>query len=115
MNGVIDADTHVVESEAIWEHFDRDMYEHRPVRMTYDDPANGRVSTTWLIGGEMIPRPLGRGGHALQTPPADPKVAASPLWAAKMLHDLGPRLHDADLMGVDVQVIYPTLFIAHLT
>ena len=29
--------------------------------------------------------------------------------------DVDARLADADKMGVDVQVVYPTLFIAHLT
>ncbi|MPZ13075.1 MAG: amidohydrolase family protein [Chloroflexi bacterium] len=115
MKGVIDADTHVVESDAIWQKFDKELWNRRPVAIRYEDPATHEPRNAWLIDGDMIPKPLGKGGHALQTPPVDPQEATSRYWAAKMLHDIRPRLEDADLMGVDVQVIFPTLFIAHLT
>jgi hypothetical protein len=69
MAGVIDADTHVVESEAIWEHFDRKLAGRRPVAVVCEDPGTGQARKRWLIDGQIIPKPDGKGGHALQTPP----------------------------------------------
>ena len=31
MNGVIDADTHIAESEAMWKFIDPEMYRRRPI------------------------------------------------------------------------------------
>src|SRR5207249_11176950 len=56
-----------------------------------------------------------KGGQALATPPVDPEEAKSDDWLRKALVDVPGRLEDADKMGVDVQVVFPTLFIAHLT
>ena len=115
MQGVIDADTHVVESEAIWRLFDKDMEHRRPVGVACEDAATGNSRIRWLIDGELIPKPDGKGGHALQTPPIDPAEAAGHSWMTRALLDIPARLADADRMGVETQVIFPTLFIAHLT
>jgi predicted TIM-barrel fold metal-dependent hydrolase len=115
MDGIIDADTHVVESEHIWDLFDKDMYHRRPVAMVYEDPATGQPRSRWMIDGVVIPKPDGKGGQALQTQPVDPEELASRQWVTKALWDIKARLEDADAMGVDTQVVYPTLFIAHLT
>ena len=115
MQGVIDADTHVVESEHIWRHFDKELAHRRPVAVVHEDPETGQKRHRWVIDGVVVPKPDGKGGQALATPPVDPEEAASRTWGAKMLVDLDARLGDADLMGTEVQVIFPTLFIAHLT
>lgn len=115
MQGVIDADTHVVESDHIWRLFDKETYHRRPVAVVHDDPETGQKRNRWMIDGTVVPKPDGKGGQALATPPVDPGEAASRTWGAKMLVDIDARLEDADLMGVDVQVVFPTLFIAHLT
>jgi predicted TIM-barrel fold metal-dependent hydrolase len=115
MNGIIDADTHVVESDYIWRLFDKEHDHLRPVAVVHTDPVSGQARNRWMIGGDVIPKPDGKGGHALATPPVDPEEANSRQWLAKMLVDTELRLEDADQMGVDVQVIFPTLFIAHIT
>src|SRR5206468_721245 len=115
MNGIIDADTHVVESQEIWSYFDKEVFHRRPVALTYDDPESGKARIRWMIDGVVIPKPEGKGGQALQTPPADAEDLASRGWRTKALLDIPSRLEDADAMGVDVQVIFPTLFIAHIT
>jgi predicted TIM-barrel fold metal-dependent hydrolase len=115
MNGIVDADTHVIESEAIWEHFDPQLAHRRPVAMVQPDPKGGKGRTRWMIDGVAVPKPDGKGGQALATPPVDPEEAQSRGWLTKSMLDLEARLEDADEMGVDVQVVFPTLFIAHLT
>src|SRR6266540_1722122 len=115
MQGIIDADTHVVESEAIWDFFDESMAHRKPVAVVHEDPATGQSRKRWVIDGVMVPKPDGKGGQALQTPPVDGEEARGRSWLTKAMLDVEARLEDVDEMGVDVQVIFPTLFIAHLT
>src|SRR5436305_2006062 len=53
--------------------------------------------------------------QAVATPPADPEEAKSEDWLLNALVDVPGRLEDADKVRVDVQVVFPTLFIAPLT
>jgi uncharacterized protein len=115
VTGIIDADTHVVESEAIWSFIDGDMAHRKPLPIVHTDPATGERRNRWVIDGVMVPKPDGKGGQNLQTPPLDPEEAEGRPWLTRALLDIKARLEDVDQMGVDVQVIFPTLFIAHLT
>jgi hypothetical protein len=99
----------------MWELFDPAMRARRPVLVAHEDPATGRPSNRWLIDGGLVPHPPGKGGQGLQTPPADPQAREKHAWTTKALIDVSARLEDADQMGVDTQVVFPTLFIAHLT
>ena len=114
MAGVVDADTHVVESEEMWEFFDEKLSHRKPVLLT-PDRAESRRGTYWLIDGNATPKPEGKGGGAGQTPPRDAEGRAGRSWRTKALLDVEARLEDADAMGVDVQVVFPTLFIHHMT
>ena len=63
MAGVIDADTHVIESTGMWELMDEALQPRRPVVIT--TPTNTSYGTTnamWLIDGSIFPRPGGKGG-----------------------------------------------------
>jgi predicted TIM-barrel fold metal-dependent hydrolase len=73
------------------------------------------VFRRWVIDGVLIPKPFGKGGQAVQTPPVDPQRLSSRQWMAIAMIDIDARLEDADAMGVDVQIVYPTLFNVHLT
>src|ERR1700694_233040 len=115
IDGIIDADTHVIESERMWEYFPKDLYRRRPVSMVYMDPDSGTPRTRWMIDGIVVPKPDGKGGQALQTPPADAKDRAGRQWRGKSLWDADARLEEATDMGVEQQIVFPTLFIAHLT
>jgi hypothetical protein len=37
MNGIIDADTHIAESESMWNLIDQSMYHRRPVMVSAPD------------------------------------------------------------------------------
>ncbi len=115
MPGVIDADTHVVESVEMFNLFPREQYHRRPLAVPCVDPESGRGRILWMLDGVLVPKPEGKGGQALQTPPLDPQEAQGRTWTTKALLDVEARLEDADKMGVETQVVFPTLFIAHLT
>ena len=66
---VLDADTHISESTRMWELIDPDMYERRPVLVSVPtDTLYGKRNAFWLIDGQIVPKPAGRGGSVLITP-----------------------------------------------
>jgi predicted TIM-barrel fold metal-dependent hydrolase len=115
MPDVIDADTHIIESEQIWEFFDRELSHRRPALVSFADPGSGLTGHRWVIDGALFPKPHGRGGMSLATPPMNEQEAVEADWACRSLASPETRLAHKDRMGVGVQVIYPTLFIAYLT
>lgn len=112
---VIDADGHVEESLATFadDYLDPAFRSQRPRVVGIEGNAY------WVIDERMFPRRMGRGCHNLGTPVSyDGKLAKismeKPDTAESMeLKDLSARLHSMDEEGIDVQVIYPTLFLAY--
>ena len=96
---VIDADTHVDETEATWEFIDDPA--QRPQRGTFDDPKS--VRNYWLIAGTRQ--------HKAKRSDVVTKTTA----ATRELLDVPARLRHMDELGVQVQVIYPTLFLNNPT
>ncbi|HEX9787179.1 MAG TPA: hypothetical protein VGB09_04095, partial [Candidatus Binatia bacterium] len=71
MQGIIDADTHISEGEAMWAMMDKNMFSRRPLMLSVpEDTAFGNRNAFWLIDGEIYPKPAGRGSFALVTPSA---------------------------------------------
>ena len=63
MQPIIDADTHIAESAAMWQMIDKEMYPRRPVLLSLpDDTLYGGWNATWLIDGNIFPKPVGKGG-----------------------------------------------------
>src|SRR5262249_6984363 len=115
---VVDADTHIAESQGMWEFLDREMYHRRPVLMSVpEDTLYGERNAFWLIDGNIFPKPAGRGGFNLITPSAAKRqqVRTDISLGCRDLTDPEARLRDMDQLGFDVQVIYPTLFLIYLT
>ena len=74
MPGVLDADTHIAESEAMWSYIDKEMYPRRPVLARIpDDTWYKERNAFWLIDGEIFPKPAGKGSFSLITPSAQKK------------------------------------------
>lgn len=118
MPGVIDADTHISESEGMWDLMDSSMRPRRPVMTEVpDDTLYGDLNVLWLIDGNIFPKPAGRGGFRLVTPSRSKGQARRQdvLMACREITDVPARLADMDRLGVEVQVIYPTLFLVYLT
>ncbi len=114
---VIDADTHVIESEATWEYFPAGSDVPRPYLIPAEDVRTGLRINRWLIDGQLVPKPEGKGAQRLATPPLDgvDRGVNGVGWEWRALEDPKGRLEDARQRGVDTQVIFPTLFLADLT
>jgi predicted TIM-barrel fold metal-dependent hydrolase len=95
---VIDADTHVIESDDTFSRIEPDVLEFRPLkteaRVAEDRPPQGQ----WLIDGAIRGRGLRRETNFATT-------------ATRELVDIDARLRDMDTLGVDIQVVYPTVFL----
>lgn len=110
----IDADTHVDECEATWSYFPKSLEHLVPQTLEFDEDhiprwlSANRSSGSgyyrfWFIDGKLFPRRVrddDRTGTTLET---------------RELIDVGARLRDMDRLGVETQVIYPTVFLDELT
>ena len=119
MGTVVDADTHILESPDIWELMDPEVYARRPLLLSVPlDTQFGNRNAFWLVDGNITPKPLpGKGAHILHTPStqAIERGRIDSSVGSRELTDLDARLADMDRLSVDVQVIYPTLFLRYLT
>lgn len=118
MRGVLDADTHIAESEAMWAYIDKEMYPRRPVLTKIpEDTWYQERNAFWLIDGEIFPKPAGKASFSLITPSAQKKESGRGdiHLGVRELTDPMARLKDMDKIGVEIQVIYPTLFLVYLT
>ncbi|HZD39924.1 MAG TPA: amidohydrolase family protein, partial [Terriglobales bacterium] len=118
MNGIIDADTHISEGEAMWRMMEAAMQPRRPVMLSV--PENtwfGNRNAFWLIDGEIYPKPAGKGSFALVTPSAqkvqEGRKDSTP--ATREMTDIPGRLSDMDRIHTEVQIVYPTLFLVYNT
>jgi predicted TIM-barrel fold metal-dependent hydrolase len=118
MAGVVDADTHIAESEAMWSHIDDEMYPRRPILAKIpEDTWYKERNAFWLIDGQIFPKPAGKASFSLITPSAQKRESGRGdiHIGARELTDPARRLKDMDKIGVEIQVIYPTLFLVYLT
>ncbi len=95
----IDADAHVIESEHTWDYLEGADKRFRPIPSSVEN--NGRTQSFWVIDGRLIP---GRDNVGQDTP-----------QEAREMADIERRLKHMDELGVDVQVLYPTLFLRPIT
>lgn len=91
---VIDADAHIIEDEQTWAYLEGADQQFRPQTVTGRD-STGADRTYWLVDGRLCPKTGG-----------DPTIP----MGAKTLADIPARLRLMDEVGVEVQVIFPSLF-----
>jgi len=112
-NQVIDADAHVVETERVWDYLDPADEKYRPTLMT--TPENPK-RPIWVPDGENI-------GKKLPSPDEQQSAehlkrfgreVATPVEAREM-SDVTQRLTHMDELGIDVQVLFNSLWITPLT
>jgi predicted TIM-barrel fold metal-dependent hydrolase len=105
---VIDADTHVDETEATWAGLEGAASRFAPATMGPSDDEiershlNPDRSRFWLVEGRLQVRAVRDDIH-------------HPLRTRRELEDLEGRLLDMDEMGVDIQVLFPTFFIRYVS
>jgi uncharacterized protein len=118
MNGIIDADTHISEGEAMWAMMDKAMQPRRPLMLSVpEDTWFGNRNAFWLIDGEIYSKPAGKGSFALVTPSAQKvqegrKDSTVP---SREMTDIKTRLADMDRLNTSAQIVYPTLFLVYNT
>src|SRR5437870_3672263 len=91
------------------------MYPRRPIIVSGPGDTVYRRSSFWLIDGTIFPKSAGKGGFLLGTPTEPGQRETTPDVRARELLDIAGRLQAMDMMGVETQVVYPTLFLAYLT
>jgi predicted TIM-barrel fold metal-dependent hydrolase len=110
---VIDADGHIEESPAMFELLEEKYHPRRPLPLTFTrDTAYGANNAIWLIDGKTYPKLIGKGGVIFRTPTTmDSAKQKRESIPAQELTDVDARLKDMDRMGIDTQVVYPSLFL----
>ena len=93
---IIDADAHIVESQALWDGLEGRDKRFRPATLSETD-GDGQSRDFWLVDGVLR-----------RLMPAYSRIPP----AIRDLTDVAGRLAVMDELGVDVQVIYPTYFLA---
>ncbi|HEY5898104.1 MAG TPA: hypothetical protein VIV54_11090, partial [Burkholderiales bacterium] len=101
---VFDTDAHVEESEETFASLDA---EHRP------RVIEGERRAFWLIEGRTFPRLSGKGVHTFGSPHLrkDFDAERRTRVESQELRDPSARLQDMDHEGIDVSVLFPTLFL----
>ena len=110
---VIDADAHVIETERTWEYLERSEEKYRPALVAAPESPARQI---WVLDGENLgpkfPAPdqrqseehFKRFGRAVATP-----------VEARELSDVNQRLRHMDDLGIDIQVLYNSLWLTPLT
>ena len=107
---IIDADCHVIESDQAWEYLDPADQQYKPASMF--DP-NRPDRPIWIIDGKERQRPFatrGTGSAAEQL-----SGFSETSQATRTLADITARLAHMDELGVDVQVLFPTIFLTRIS
>ena len=97
---VIDADSHVVETERTWTFMPDEQEEYRPAVLARKS-GRTRASEYWLIDDRVFAKNANIGQDTPE--------------AAREAADIAKRVAHMDELGVDVHVLYPSLFLRPLT
>src|SRR5215210_4864988 len=112
---VLDADAHVEEWEATFadDYLEPAYRDRRPRVVALDQRA------VWVIDDHIFPQRVGRGANTFATPPSIGQQltalsASKPDTLPSMtLDDVDARVRQMAAERIDLQVIYPTLFLAY--
>jgi predicted TIM-barrel fold metal-dependent hydrolase len=114
---IIDADSHVEEVDETWDYLDEPYQQRRPQAITLQNrPVFANRNACWYIDGAVYPKVVGRGITTYGTP-------ITSAYAQRKSFSLGSqgmtepeaRVLDLDRQGIDMQVIYHTIFLEPLT
>ncbi len=102
--GWVDADGHVIECEHTWDYLEGAEKKFRP--LLFPDGEGGQ---SWLISG-YVRNHSSKGSDQGKRAQITGRKMATPRANAE-LEDVPARLRHMDELNVDVQVLYPTLFL----
>ncbi len=110
---VIDADAHVVETERVWDYLEASEKKYRPTLVPSPDNPQRQ---SWFLDGENIgpkfPSP-DESQSAEHFKRFGREVATS--VHARELSDVQQRLRHMDDLGIDIQILYNSLWLRSLT
>ena len=121
---VIDSDAHVVETDRTWDFIPPSDQHLRPLIVTRTDNA-GNEARYWEIDGVLrgtVRQPVGK-REEWDPNRVAPDMAATSVRAgrkvdapdaSKHMEDVGARLRHMDELGIDFQMLYPTIFLRKL-
>lgn len=100
--GYVDADAHVIETEETWGYLAEEDRAHTPLVVTQSWGREvvdaGRLTTEyWLMDNRI---------HA-----KDRNIGPDTSAESREMRDVGARLAHMDALGIDLQVLYPTVFL----
>jgi uncharacterized protein len=99
---VVDADCHVVESTRTWSYMEEGDARYRPVWTKAEGDMGRRLGTqAWAIDGKLVrPGPVGTETTSQES---------------REMISVDARLAHMDELGVDVQILFPTIFLRPIT
>ena len=101
--GSVDADAHVIESSLTWDHIAPGDEAHRPLVVTQTwgrevkNNEGGTAREYWLMDNRV---------HA-----KDRNVGSDTTVESREMSDIAARLDHMDALDIDIQVLYPTVFL----
>ena len=104
---VIDSDTHVIETEHTWEYMDPSDEQYRPQILTGEDGKR-----YWFIDGRIKGQVRVPPGARGLSDKVGRKMAVDP--ALREMEDIPGRVAHMDELGVDIQVMYPSIYITSM-
>src|SRR6266540_1800259 len=104
---VIDADCHVIESEHTWSYIDEAEARFRPLSLA--TPEGKRYMS---IDGKL----RGAGDGFAQSGRTNQMLSgfAETTVASRTMADIEGRIRHMDELGIDVQVLYPTIYLQQI-
>ena len=105
---IVDADTHLIETSAIWDHLDANERIHRPQPITLEQgvvvpPISSPMTSVWIIDGQLYARTNLDQIESMSEGQVKPGALA--------MTDPAARMKAMDSQGVDVHVLFPSLFL----
>ena len=97
---IVDADAHVLECHGTWSYLSKAEAAFEPVAVNAA-MKSGAAEEFWLLDGRFLPKSQ---NMAIDTP-----------RESRELTDVQARLRHMDRLGIDIQVIYPTVFLRPFT
>lgn len=105
---VIDCDAHVEESEATWQYLEPEFHKLRPIPVVFpEDTCFGSHNAAWVIDYKL---------RFFAASPTRMKMAEEKLVpiAVQEMTDVSQRLAASDAMGIDTQVVFPSIWLGTL-
>jgi predicted TIM-barrel fold metal-dependent hydrolase len=103
----IDSDAHVLETPRTWDFMDEEHLKHRPMVVAQLDGEKQRsfqgnvMNEYWVVDGRLHNK--------------EANMDAATARESRELSDVAARVRHMDELNIDVQVLYPTLFLRPMT